>query len=48
MSKYVQTLVRAFFRLTNEELGNMLWHQEQGTEVLCGKDSGLYAFRGAG
>jgi hypothetical protein len=41
-------LRKAFGALTQEQQGNLRWHAEKGTKILCGKKAVLYEQRGAG
>ena len=48
MTDHIDTLAEAFRCLTDEELGNMLFHREKGTQVLCGNDADHFVLDGGG
>jgi len=42
MTEHVDVLAKAFRCLTDEEFGNLRWHQSEGAGVLCGALSHIY------
>jgi hypothetical protein len=42
MTDAQKTLVESFLRLSLEQLANLSWHVEQGTEICCGDRCDLY------
>ena len=38
----METLVNAFVALNDVELDNLVWHVENKTSILCGRDSSWY------
>jgi hypothetical protein len=48
MKPCVETLVRAFRGLTKRQRGNLLWHVEKGTKILCGSETNMWFALGGG
>jgi hypothetical protein len=40
--KPVSTLAKAFSRLTDTQLQNLVWHADHKTPICCGDDTYLY------
>lgn len=48
MRSKVRILTEAFRALSKTEKGNLLWHLQQGTPILCGVPDAIYFFVIAG
>lgn len=40
------TLVSAFSALSDEQLGNLKWHVDGGTPILCGENANVFEHQG--
>ena len=41
-------LVKAFCALRESQRDNLLWHIDNGTQILCGKNASDWVIKGAG